>query len=139
MNVLILGDGNFSFSLALAKLIQSNSPIICSYLSIPTTLNSKLTLYCSSIDSSTQLYKKYSDCYDIIQKLLNFNFVHVLHNVNAWQLESQFSNLQFDLVIWNHPHVGREDFNLHSFLIAHFFHSCKTVLKSNGIIKYFIV
>ena len=35
----------------------------------------------------------------------------------------------FDAIVWNHPHLGTEDFRLHRFLMAHFFHSVSQVLK----------
>jgi hypothetical protein len=37
--------------------------------------------------------------------------------------------LQFDVIIFNHPHSGTEDLNLHSSLLAHFFHSASKFLR----------
>lgn len=54
----------------------------------------------------------------------------VLHRINAWTLPEQFPDQRFDLVIWNHPHLGLEDFRLHRLLLAHFFDSAARVLKA---------
>jgi hypothetical protein len=55
-----------------------------------------------------------------------------IHGVNGWEIASHFSSRKFDLICWNHPHLGVEDFRLHQFLMAHFFHSAKSALKETG-------
>lgn len=53
----------------------------------------------------------------------------VLHRINAMTLPAHFgSDPPFDVVIWNHPHLGLEDFRLHRLLLAHFFSSATAVL-----------
>lgn len=52
--------------------------------------------------------------------------------MNAWELESQFAPQSFDAIIWNHPHLGIEDFRLHRFLLAHFFRSATNALAPGG-------
>lgn len=39
------------------------------------------------------------------------------------------SSLQFDVIIFNHPHSGKEDLALHGSLLAHFFHSANRFLR----------
>ena len=58
--------------------------------------------------------------------------LQVLHGINAWQIQDQFPGLEFDAIVWNHPHLGVEDFRLHKFLMAHFFHSVTRCLKPSG-------
>ena len=39
----------------------------------------------------------------------------------------------FDVIIFNHPHSGREDLALHGSLLAHFFHSAKEFLREDDV------
>ena len=55
----------------------------------------------------------------------------VLHSINAWELPRHFPETKLDVVAWNHPHLGVEDFRLHKFLMAHFFESLRSSLKHN--------
>jgi uncharacterized C2H2 Zn-finger protein len=129
MKVLILGDGNFSFSLALAKLLYQQHSTAIKYLG-----SAKAELICTSFDSYEELISKYHDCERILKELKDY--AQVLHGVNAWDLK-EFTNI--DLVVWNHPHLGTEDFRLHQFLISHFFHSAKQVLSATGRIRVSLV
>lgn len=54
--------------------------------------------------------------------------------INAWQIPEQFGDQTFDAIAWNHPHLGVEDFRLHRFLMAHFFHSAAASLKPGGVV-----
>jgi hypothetical protein len=57
--------------------------------------------------------------------------LQVLHSINAWELPRHFPGLKLDVVAWNHPHLGVEDFRLHKFLMAHFFESLRNSLKAD--------
>jgi Zn finger protein HypA/HybF involved in hydrogenase expression len=127
--VLILGDGNFSFSLALAKLLDQKHSTAVEYLGSANT-----ELICTSFDSYAELISKYHDCERILRELKEY--AQVLHGVNAWELH-EFRDI--DLVVWNHPHLGTEDFRLHQFLISHFFHSAKQILSETGRIRVSLV
>lgn len=100
--ILLLGDGNFSFTLALAKDLHR-------YLSIPK--ESVSTLTATSFDSREELLEKYQDFKDVLRQLMTLP-VKLMHRVNAWELPSQF-NEKFNLIQWNHPHLGTENFKLH--------------------------
>ncbi|KAI9209102.1 uncharacterized protein BJ171DRAFT_488544 [Polychytrium aggregatum] len=155
-HALILGDGNFSFSLALARLIfqpktgeedlQRNA---LAYLSLPYPSpipTSQIFITTTSFDGHEQLVSKYHDAESILAALGEFENVKSLHGINAWELLKHFGpaaegdQLQyryfqeggFDRIIWNHPHLGTEDFRLHRFLMAHFFESVASVLKQPG-------
>jgi hypothetical protein len=134
MKLLILGDGNFSFSLAFANQIASRDDNILKYLPSAATVEK---VYATSFDSYKQL-AKYSDCYDILDKIKKHDFMTVLHEINAWELSLHFDE-KFDLILWNHPHLGTEDFRLHSFLMAHFFSACTKVLKPTGFVTLSLV
>ena len=127
--VLILGDGNFSFSLALSRKLwqpatESDRSDALRFLGIDETQSVRLTA--TSFDSREDLYEKYPDSKFILNALLDQPEVTVMHGINAWEVsDKHFQSRTFDLILWNHPHLGTEDFRLHRFLMAHFFASCR--------------
>ncbi|TPX35516.1 hypothetical protein SmJEL517_g02030 [Synchytrium microbalum] len=133
-SVLLLGDGNFSFSLALVKFLRSLDPELLkrahSYLHHEDHANG-LAVLATSFDSYDTLIAKYPESKDILRKLVALENTQVMHNINAWELSTTFART-FDAIVWNHPHLGTEDFRLHGFLMAHFFHSCSEVLSPRG-------
>ncbi|KAJ3210486.1 hypothetical protein HDU67_005251 [Dinochytrium kinnereticum] len=171
---------NFSFSLALAKLLwpdparplplpaSSTHPALTpardpeavarEYLGLkPGSPTSDVTILSTSFDSREQLLAKYPESRDILVGLEKFSKnVLVRHGVNAWELASFYKpvgtsdaanpdvkgqvpdwtlgqredgTVGFDAIVWNHPHLGTEDFRLHRFLMAHFFRSVSEVLR----------
>ena len=52
--------------------------------------------------------------------------------VDALQLESWHRD--WDVVAWNHPHLGTEDLKLHGCLLAHFLDGAAKSLRPNGIV-----
>ncbi|KAJ3315896.1 hypothetical protein HDV04_000103 [Boothiomyces sp. JEL0838] len=138
MNCLILGDGNFSFSLALAQLLKnpaSHAYDLFKFSSKPKNIQ----LICTSFDSHSELLDKYGDAEEILEKLSHFKNVQIMHEINAWELSNHFNDKKFDVIIWNHPHLGTEDFRLHQFLMAHFFHSAASVLEPESIVQISLV
>eukprot|EP01126_Amoeba_proteus_P058319 TRINITY_DN7513_c0_g1_i1.p1 TRINITY_DN7513_c0_g1~~TRINITY_DN7513_c0_g1_i1.p1 ORF type:complete len:108 (+),score=13.20 TRINITY_DN7513_c0_g1_i1:87-410(+) len=67
-NILVVGDGNFSFSLCLAGTLLSGNK-----------------LYCTSYDSRKELLLKYPECENTLQRLNELG-CHVQHSVDATQL-----------------------------------------------------
>ncbi|KAJ3148059.1 hypothetical protein HDU89_004904 [Geranomyces variabilis] len=145
--VLILGDGNFSFSAALCRILwpretdsattEANAHVAHTYLGLPFPgAHHNFQIITTSFDDHTELLKKYPESKEILEFLQSSRLaelgVKVLHGVNAWELRDQFGTEEkFNVVIWNHPHLGTEDFRLHRFLMAHFFQSVASVLSSN--------
>ncbi|KAI9343569.1 hypothetical protein BDR26DRAFT_933099 [Obelidium mucronatum] len=158
--VLLLGDGNFSFSLALARALfdspavfaDSNHAKARRYLNIPSNVRTKdVRILATSFDSREQLGRKYFD-FPVIEKNLEkyAENVRLMHQINAWELAKTFTpataaddalwtlgqrpdgSVGFDTVAWNHPHLGTEDFRLHRFLMAHFFNSVSSVLNNQN-------
>eukprot|EP00039_Didymoeca_costata_P016129 m.284047 g.284047 ORF g.284047 m.284047 type:complete len:370 (+) comp16339_c3_seq12:1403-2512(+) len=101
--------------------------------------NAKIRITSTSFDSSEELHEKYPEFKDIKRQLDNFKQIRLLHQVNAWQLQDNFPGITFDLILWNHPHLGVEDFRLHRFLMAHFFHSSARHLCDSGHVSVTLV
>eukprot|EP00121_Abeoforma_whisleri_P001926 Awhi_evm2s1724 len=131
LSLLFVGEGNFSFSLAIAKRQLRESSIRCKDLEI----------IASSYDSMDILYDKYQEFGPIQKSLSLIHFVKVLTQVNAVALEKhpELKLRRFDAIVFNHPHLGIEDFELHGALLAHFLHSAKELLKSDGQIQISLV
>ncbi|KAJ3152720.1 hypothetical protein HDU86_005475 [Geranomyces michiganensis] len=147
--ILILGDGNFSFSAALCRILwpreadsgatDPHSHVAHTYLGLPYPGahhgHSNFQITTTSFDDRQELLKKYPESKEILEFLQSSKLaelgVKVMHGVNAWELPIQFGTEEkFNVVIWNHPHLGTEDFRLHRFLMAHFFQSVASVLSS---------
>ncbi|EDO45714.1 predicted protein [Nematostella vectensis] len=85
---LIVGDGNFSFSLCLAKALHEN-----------------VDIYATSLDTKEQLETN-EFALQNLQELSSFPNVKAFHGVDATKLEKQFKSLQFPRIIFNFPHTG---------------------------------
>ena len=125
LSFLLLGDGDFTYSLDLAR-----------YLSDKTKENEKkYHLIATGIDSKDQLFSKYKDSPFVLQQLLalssnidNDVTVTVVHEVNAILSSTQGKDNKFqqaDHVMFHHPHVGTEDSSLHQRFLSHLFYSVK--------------
>ena len=90
-NVLVVGDGNFSFSLSLAKFRDEFK------------LNSHLVL--TSFDSK-EILERHEVTKNNLECLQRFENVEILHNIDATKLSEYFSNRKFERIIFNFPHTG---------------------------------
>ena len=88
-NVLVVGDGNFSFTLCLASALSNTSVKI-----IATSLDSR-----SELEENDFAVKN-------IGKLSAYENVEILHEVDATDLSKTFGPRVFDRVIFNFPHLG---------------------------------
>ncbi|XP_057432525.1 heavy metal-associated isoprenylated plant protein 41-like [Lotus japonicus] len=121
--ILLVGDGDFSFSLCLANAFASATNIVA------TSLN--------SYDDVTRMYKQAKSNLDQLQKL----GACLLHGVDAtkMKLHSDLKMRRFDRVIFNFPHAGfhrKEDNSLmikmHRELVFGFFKNASCMLRANG-------
>ena len=108
--LLLLGEGDFSFTHSL-----SNSPTGISFLSLPYT-----SIIATSLDSKQEVIQKYPSFLD---KKFPAS-VQIFHNVNALDLSTWPPQVLHNAtILWNHPHCGRENAKEHFQLLAHFFHT----------------
>jgi len=133
LTFLTLGDGDFSFSLDLARYLAEESSK--SLKGHPT-----FRLVATGFDSLDELAEKYKDAHFTLRQLRHLDSssavsVSVHHSVNAVDAdavgERTFPGTN---VIFNHPHLGTEDSMLHSQFLCHLFHAVDKVwLKNDGL------
>jgi uncharacterized C2H2 Zn-finger protein len=124
LTFITLGDGDFSYSLDMAK-----------YLASETNATHRMARQChivaTGIDSLDELHAKYRDASFLLKGLdaLNRNSksvsVTIYHGVNAVEpppstSASEINQWKAHHVIFNHPHIGTEDAALHSRFLSHF-------------------
>ncbi len=148
LKVLVLGDGNLSYSLGLAERLTGAQLLATSY------------------DDSHEVFTKYTESHATVARLEALGpRVRVFHGVDALDIQESLRQAQaqgvkkgkrgesqeqleagaangtaakdskstmaltvFDHVVFNHPHTGWEDMHRHTALLAHFLESCKAVL-----------
>ena len=145
VRVLVLGDGDCTFSASLTTALQKSSTTPVS----STTCNYELVVTC--FDSKEDVLHKYPFSIKAIQLLETLPPVssmteivkgRLVFGVNATaSLESLMQSNEeddpthqetFQHVIFNFPHIGKEDCHLHAALLKHILHRAKDVLQSDG-------
>ncbi|CAL5202399.1 unnamed protein product [Lathyrus oleraceus] len=121
--ILLVGDGDFSFSLSLAKAFGSASNIVA-----------------SSLDSYAEVTKKYKNAKSNLEELQKLG-AYLLHGVDATKMKHHpdLKIRRFDRIIFNFPHAGfhRKEDNLmmikmHMDLVFGFFKNASHMLRING-------
>eukprot|EP01060_Flectonema_neradi_P010474 TRINITY_DN17574_c0_g1_i2.p1 TRINITY_DN17574_c0_g1~~TRINITY_DN17574_c0_g1_i2.p1 ORF type:complete len:340 (+),score=56.90 TRINITY_DN17574_c0_g1_i2:52-1020(+) len=130
--ILVCGDGNFSFSLAVGRLQQDGTVSSMEILNNLIGKKGPFDWTCTSFDDRAELLGKYPECEKILPAIERCDGFQVQHGVNAWELDVSFPKQKFDVILWNHPHLGTEDFNLHRFLLTHFMDSARGHLNPGG-------
>lgn len=147
--VLLLGEANFSFALALLALIFPTKPnefeeeaertyqerlrVASAYLQLPPEACRNLRLTATCYESYAELVDKYPETVGILSRIRAFGeAAEVRFAVDALQLESW--QRKWDVVAWNHPHLGTEDLKLHGCLLAHFLDGAAKSLRPNGVV-----
>ncbi|KAJ0095700.1 hypothetical protein Patl1_16331 [Pistacia atlantica] len=121
--ILLVGEGDFSFSLCLALSFASASNICTTSL--------------DSYDTVIKKYKKAKSNLGTLEKL----GASILHGVDAtkMKLHPNLKMRKFDRIIFNFPHAGfygKEDnkhmIEMHRSLVHGFFKNASTMLRANG-------
>ncbi|KAI3799970.1 hypothetical protein L1987_35276 [Smallanthus sonchifolius] len=88
--ILIVGDGDFSFSCSLARALKSGSNITA-----------------TSYDSHGALLEKYKNANENLEILQGLG-AQVMHDVDATKMQALpcFDNMKFDVIFFNFPHSG---------------------------------
>ena len=121
-NILLVGDGDFAYSVACARANQSNG--------------SSARITATSFDSKKEVVGKYSHAKKNIDFLIHSSNVSVKHNINAIQPGSLGGNRVWDSIVWNFPYPSSRT-PTHPSMSAtfrKFFQNAVPSLKSNGII-----
>ncbi|KAF7059370.1 hypothetical protein CFC21_066283 [Triticum aestivum] len=122
-DILVVGDGDFSFSLALATAFGSGENLVA-----------------TSLDSYESLSHNYSDATSNVAKLEAMGAT-VLHDVNVkvMNLHADLEPRLFDRIVFNFPHAGfrgREDdedtIRSHQKLVWRFFATARHMLRRHG-------
>ena len=132
MRILILGDGDFSFTRAFLENLISASVEFPSFELIATSFDSEITL--------KSKYSGFAAIKTSIQKLAKQNAasVEIKHCIDATKpLNEQLYPLScadhatdyFDCIIFNFPHLGIESAVAHASLLAHIFHAVAGVMR----------
>lgn len=133
---LTLGDGDFSWSLDLARHLAT--------IQAQNATQQSFQLIATGIDSAADLQVKYRSDGEFalreLQRIGNENGkrrlrVQVRHEINAITDESLLTDKpgwsadlpKSNVLIFNHPHLGTEDARLHSHFLCHLFHSVHNV------------
>lgn len=137
--ILIVGDGNFSFSLSLCKLLP---PIhFCSICKIPKQQRMIVTsTLCPDADALCKIHPFSALNIDQIHR--DYPFCSVLFGVDATNLSDTLSDdkginsLKFDEIIWNFPHSNdHRHIATNRHLLRDFCISAAPKLVENGILK----
>jgi len=118
MNVLLLGEGDFSFAAALARLPPTESAAV---VGLPENSMSEISLTASSLDSEAEVLATYPEAR--LNLMVAGERCRILHGVDALRVEGVW-----DAVVWNHPHLGVEDAQAHKCLLTHFLNGCPAPL-----------
>ena len=124
--ILLLGEGDFSFSFVLEKYMGISKGI------------SKPRIVSSSFDSEEEVAKKYKDAEAWLSKWKDGDgSVKTLHGIDATkdllsQLGPAAADCKFSSVIFNFPHLGVEDAKLHGAMIAHVMMRARELLLGKG-------
>lgn len=144
IEILILGDGNFSFTYSLANALFKIPNAINNNIKYANNFRIIATIY----DSEKDLASKYPESSKYLKELSNNKNITLLYDINATldlnkQLNDKLHNsnnfgdevnrlYKFDHIIFNFPHLGVESFELHKILIGHFIHQSKKILKNEN-------
>lgn len=122
LRLLTVGDGDISFSLSLKRAYPDISVTASTLVESPTELRK---LYNNAADNSTEFVESWNE--------------QIIYKVDATHLKQTIHD-KYDLILFNHPHLGdstlKESESLaaqrHHSLLSHYFHSALDILSEQG-------
>ena len=142
MRVLVLGDGDCSFSASLLAALRQIS------VDVPSTSHHELVATC--FDSKQDVLLKYPFSTKVLRTLetpllsspsgstvegkilFKVNATASLASLMSRKGEDEQQQHGFDHVVFNFPHVGVEDCQLHTALLKHILYRVKEILENDG-------
>jgi hypothetical protein len=121
--IVVLGDGDFSYSYDLAQSLNNNNPL--------QEDTEPVQVFATGLDSYDELIAKYQDAPFLLGQLQKMNYgnvkVQVHHGVNALYPNSRNAEKipSAHTVIFNHPHIAQEDARLHTQFLSHLLDAIK--------------
>eukprot|EP00536_Pseudo-nitzschia_multiseries_P017455 jgi/Psemu1/50903/gm1.50903_g len=118
--ILVVGDGDFAYSLACAKANESSG-------------TARITA--SSLDSEKEVVRKYTSGKTNLDLLARSSGVTLRHELNATQPGSLGSKQAWDSIVWNFPYPPnsrRAEHREASALLTSFFQNARRSLKRDG-------
>eukprot|EP00227_Mantoniella_beaufortii_P018291 CAMPEP_0197577136 /NCGR_PEP_ID=MMETSP1326-20131121/1880_1 /TAXON_ID=1155430 /ORGANISM="Genus nov. species nov., Strain RCC2288" /LENGTH=517 /DNA_ID=CAMNT_0043140155 /DNA_START=56 /DNA_END=1609 /DNA_ORIENTATION=+ len=128
--ILLLGEGDFTFAVTLARLNRKRGPVRGRYAYIIAT----------SLDGSSVVRAKYGRAVDNLEHLKEDSHVKVMHGVDATQL-ANWAGAKCERVLWNFPFpVGNRSCSAKEAgaLLRGFFSGVSAVLESNGQVQLMV-
>lgn len=119
--VLVVGDGDLSFSLSLCEHGRCQQVLATTW------------------DNSTRLFKSFNNSKDNVENIIK-NGGLVDYGIDATKLPQYYDKNSFDIVVWNFPHVpGKANIRRNRLLLNDFFLSAKEVIHDDGKIMVSLV
>lgn len=116
--VLVVGDGDFSFSRFLAEHYKHQSIIA------------------TTMDTPEVLYSSFQKAKENVDAITRYDRSYVNYCIDATMLDFHFKSQLFDVIMWNFPHiVGKQNIKRNRELIYLFLLSASKILSPNGSIK----
>ena len=114
--ILIVGDGDFSFSRGLIRSLKSGKRV-----------------YATSFDSNQEVQKKYTNATECISECTGKG-AKVAHSIDATKLSLLPPDAPplFQFIIFNFPHTGMQRVHLNRILLQDFFTSARDKLEFSG-------
>ncbi|KAL0560853.1 hypothetical protein IC582_001267 [Cucumis melo] len=148
--ILLVGEGNFSFSVALATALGSATNMVATSLdsksnSLFQSFSAFFNLFLSTIFIAISIYtllKKYSSTIETTLEELEEMDCEVMHGVNVMTMDQHplLPHNSFDRIIFNFPHAGFQystehepnQIKLHQNLVRRFMRNATELLAENG-------
>jgi uncharacterized C2H2 Zn-finger protein len=133
MKILLLGEGDFSFTHSLVR--SGKHEFLEKVFGSSYSKVSPTTVVATSLDTRAEILRKYP-AFVHYEKFENLSIHHGVNALDRVKLKSFIDTPS--IVSWNHPHLGLENCESHYQLLVHFFDTMKTVFPTAVIVLSFL-